>query len=89
MPPGGDQTRPDRGIRNPKQHWSVWTQPITLGRAIHPTWRNPLNRTFLHAAVLGALICFPALAAPTPSPEAKLAKAKITHIMTIKVTGMS
>ncbi|MBL4848930.1 MAG: hypothetical protein JKY65_25690 [Planctomycetes bacterium] len=48
-----------------------------------------MNRTFLHAAVLGALICFPALAAPTPSPEAKLAKAKITHIMTIKVTGMS
>lgn len=47
-----------------------------------------MNRTF-HVLLLGALLAFPALAAPDPSPEAKVAKAKVAHIMTIKVTGMA
>jgi len=47
-----------------------------------------LNRS-LNVLLLGALIAFPAVAAPNPSPDAKVAKSKVAHIMTIKVTGMS
>lgn len=46
-------------------------------------------RKLMTAAAIGAVLCVPIYAAPDPTPEPTVIKAKVAHILTVQVTGMT